>query len=84
MFVSIHHQIHDGTLWKAKIVAMPRPPAGLRRQQFLTSTDFTQTACLWETPSIDELRGYIDPSLEPASTQTYFQVYEERAVGLPS
>ena len=31
-----------------------------------------------------EIRNYIDPSLEPASTQTYFPVNEERAVGLPA
>jgi hypothetical protein len=82
MFVSIHHQIHDQPLWKQKVNAMT-PPDTLRRHQFLTATDTTQAACLWETPSIDELRSYIDPALEPASTQTYFQVHEQRAVGLP-
>jgi hypothetical protein len=83
MFVAIHHEIHDRELWKQKVNQMAPPPDSLRRHQFLTSTDIALAACLWEAPSIDELRDYIDPSLEPASTQTYFQVYEERAVGLP-
>lgn len=84
MFVSIHHQIHDEQLWKQKVNAMAPPPASLRRHQLLTSVDLTEAACLWEAPSIEELRNYIDPSLEPASTQGYFQVYEERADGLPT
>jgi hypothetical protein len=83
MFVFIHHQIHDQRLWKEKVNAMAPPPDSLRRHQFLTAIDTTEAACLWETPSIDELRNYIDPALEPASTQAYFQVYEQRAVGLP-
>jgi hypothetical protein len=83
MFVSIHHRIHDQPLWKEKVNAMAPPPDSLRRHQFFTATDTTEAACLWETPSIEELRNYIDPALEPASTQAYFQVYEERAVGLP-
>jgi hypothetical protein len=62
---------------------MPGPPHALRRHQFLPSPDFTQAVCLWEPPPIEELRAYIDLSLEPASTQTYFRVYEKRAVGPP-
>jgi hypothetical protein len=84
MFIVIYHEIHDQQLWKDKVNQMASPPHSLRRHQFLTATDLTKAACLWEAPSVDELRDYIDPSLEPASTQVYFPVYEERAVGLPA
>ena len=84
MFVSIHHEIHDRELFKEKVNQMAPPPQRLRRHQFFTATDLSQAACLWEAPSVDDLRDYIDPSLEPASTQTYFPVYEARAVGLPA
>jgi hypothetical protein len=84
MFVAICHEIHDPQLWKEKVNQMALPPQSLRRHQFFTATDLTKAACLWEAPSVDELRDYIDPSLEPASTQVYFPVYEERAVGLPA
>lgn len=83
MFIAIYHEIHDRDLFKEKVNQMAPPPESLRRHQFFTATDLTRAACLWEGPSVDELRDYIDPSLEPASTQTYFPVYEERAVGLP-
>jgi hypothetical protein len=83
MFVAIHHEIHDRDLFKEKVNSMAPPPESCRRHQFLTATDLTRAACLWEAPTVDEIRNYIDPSLEPASTQTYFPVNEERAVGLP-
>ncbi len=83
MFIAIHHVIHDPERFKEKVNRMSPPPASLRRHQFFTATDLSGAACLWEAPSVDDLRDYIDPQLEPASTQTYLQVNEERAVGLP-
>ena len=84
MFVAIFHDIHDRDQFKEKVNQMTPPPESLRRHQFLTATDLTCATCLWEAPTVDELRDYVDPQLEPASTQTYLQVNEERAVGLPA
>jgi hypothetical protein len=83
MFIVITHEIHDQAHFKEKVNQMAPPPEGLRRHQFFTATDLRRAACLWEAPSVDPLRAYIDGSLEPASTQTYFAVNEGRAVGLP-
>lgn len=84
MFVAIYHEIHNKDLFKEKVNQMTPPPESLRRHQFLTATDLTGAACVWEAPSVDALRDYLDPQLEPASTQTYIEVNEERAVGLPA
>lgn len=84
MYVAIYHEIHDVEQFKEKANAMGPPPEQLRRHQFLMATDLSQATCLWEAPSIDALRDYIDPALEPASTQTYFPVDERHAVGLPA
>lgn len=83
MFVVIDHEIHDRDLFKSKVNAMAPPPPELWRHQFLTSTDLTRATCLWEAPTVEPLRSYIDGSLQPASTQTYYTVNETRAVGLP-
>jgi hypothetical protein len=83
MFVAIYHEIHDQAEFKQKVNAMAPPPQELQRHQFFTATDLSRAACLWEAPTVDALRDYIDSSLEPASTQTYFAVNEQRAVGLP-
>lgn len=84
MFIAITHDIHDVDEFKRKVNAMAPPPSQLRRHQFFAATDLTRAACLWEGPAIAPLRDYIDGSLEPASTQTYFAVNEARAVGLPA
>jgi hypothetical protein len=83
MFVAVYHDIHDRELFREKVNRMTPPPDRLRRHQFLTATDLSGATCLWEAPTLAALRTYIDPQLEPASTQTYLQVNEERAVGLP-
>ena len=84
MFVAIYHDIHDVELFKQKVNQMTPPPETLRRHNFLTATDLSGATCLWETPTVDELRNYVDPQLVPASTQTYLQINEDRAVGLPA
>lgn len=84
MFISIHHEIHDPEQFRQKVNAMAPPPPHLRRHQFLAAADLTAATCLWEAPAIAPLRSYIDGSLEPASTQTYFEVNADRAVGLPA
>ena len=40
--------------------------------------------CLWEAPSIDALRDYLDPATAGMSENTYFDIDSERAVGLRS
>ena len=84
MFVAIYHDIHDPDLFREKANRMSPPPDSLQRHQFLTATDLSCATCLWEAPTVDDLRTYIEPQLEPASTQTYLQVDERHAVGLPA
>ena len=83
MFIAIHHEIHDRDEFKDKVNRMAPPPPGLRRHQFFAASDLTRATCLWEARAVGPLRDYIDGSLEPASTQTYFAINEQRAVGLP-
>ncbi len=83
MFIAIHHEIHDRQQFRERANRMGPPPPTLRRYQFFAATDLRRAACLWEAPSVDALRDYIDPALEPASAQTYFPVNEEHAQGLP-
>lgn len=84
MFVAIIHEIHDRDLFNEKVDSMPPPPDGLLRHWALNSADLTRAVCLWEGPSVESVRDYIDACLEPASTQTYWPVHEEFHVGLPA
>jgi len=39
--------------------------------------------CLWDADAIDNLRNYLDPATAGVTENTYIEVDEESAVGLP-
>lgn len=40
--------------------------------------------CVWETPSIETLRGYLDPATAGVLDNTYFEIDSDRSLGLPA
>ena len=85
MHIVVQHRITDPEKFfsiDAEEVAGGGPP-GVQGRQFFPSRDRSVAACLWEADSIDTLRGYLDPATAGVSENTYFEVNEERAVGLP-
>ena len=85
MFVVVQHRITDPEKFfsaDAQEIAGGGPP-GVQGRQFLPSDDRSTAVCLWETDSIDTLRGYLEPATEGASENTYFEVNAEYAMGLP-
>jgi hypothetical protein len=58
-------------------------PTGSHLQQFLPPKDGSVATCLWQADSIDTLRGYLDPATAGVTENTYIEVDEETAVGLP-
>jgi hypothetical protein len=83
MFIAIQHQIHDPKKFQKCADAVFPLPEHLHVHQFLPSADMKHAACLYEAPSIDQLSEYLDNKLGDASTQTYFAVLSEHAMGLP-
>ena len=86
MHVVVQHRITDSEKFfsaNAEEVAGGGPP-GVSGQQFFPSQDRSVAVCLWETPSIDALRDYLDPATAGMSANTYFEIDEERALGLPA
>lgn len=58
-------------------------PAGLEVHHFLPARDASVADCLWEAPSLDGLRGYLDEATRGIAENTYFEVDSEAAMGLP-
>lgn len=84
MLVSVSHRILNWDAFQTRGQTLTsNVPAGLRPIQFFPSTDGTKATCHWETESLDELRRYIDGTLDDASSQEYFAVEERYAMGLP-
>lgn len=85
MHVVVQHRITDPDKFfsaNADEVAGGGPP-GVQGRQFFPSQDRSTAVCLWEAPSIDELREYVDGATAGMAENTYFEVDGERAMGLP-
>ncbi len=83
MFIAIEHKIHDPEKFQECAKEVFPLPDDLHVHQFLPAADMSRAVCLYEAPSIEQLSEYLDSKLAPASTQEYFPVLSEHAIGLP-
>jgi hypothetical protein len=83
MFIAIQHQIHDPEKFQECAKDVFPLPDDLHVHQFFPSPDLKSAVCLYEAPSVKVLSSYLDSKLSPASTQQYFPVLTEHAIGLP-
>lgn len=84
MFIAIEHDIHDPAQFQKCADDVFPLPDDLRVHHFLPASDLSRAVCLYEAPSIERLRYFLDPALGEASSQSYFAVAEEQAIGLPA
>lgn len=85
MHIVVQHRITDPEKFfsaNAEEVAGGGPP-GVQGRQFFPSQDGSAAVCLWEAPSIDTLREYLEAATEGMAENTYFEVDTERAMGVP-
>lgn len=59
-------------------------PDGVQGLQTLVAADASMVFCVWETPSIKTLQGYLDPATAGVLENTYFEIDSESALGLPA
>lgn len=84
MFIAIEHEIHDAEAFQECARRVFPLPANLDVHQFLPARDLSRAVCLYEAPSLEEVRDFLDRALAGVSTQRYFAVAEEQAIGLPA
>ena len=85
MHIVVQHRIIDPEKFSsmdAEEVAGGGPP-GVQLRQFFPPQDGSVATCLWEAASIDPLRDYLDPATAGVTENTYIEVDEENAIGLP-
>ncbi len=83
MFIAIEHEIHNPEQFQTCAEDVFPLPDELYVHQFFPAADMSRAVCLYEAPSIDLLSEYLDNKLREASTQHYFPVLSEHAIGLP-
>lgn len=84
MFIAIDHDIHDPEQFQKCAEDVFPLPDELHVRQFFPAKDMSRAVCLYEAPSVDQLSKHLDGTLGEASTQRYFPVSTEHAIGLPN
>jgi hypothetical protein len=85
MNIVAQHRIIDPEKFSsmdAQAVADGGPP-GVELRQFFPPQDASAAICLWEADSLDAVRNYVDPATAGVTENSYFEVDEQRAMGLP-
>jgi hypothetical protein len=86
MHVVAQHRILDRERFASmdpKDIALGGPP-GVRALTFYPATDASAVICLWEAPSVEAVRDYLDPVTAGVAENSYFAVEESAAIGLPA
>ena len=82
MFIIVEHQISDPARAQAITQGVVLPPH-LTLHQVLPNAEGTKQICLWEAADVGAVEAFVEPALAGVSTNTYFAVEAERAMGLP-
>jgi hypothetical protein len=86
MHIVVEHRIIDldkfSSMDAAEVAGGGGP--GLKLRQFLPPHDGSVATCVWEADSTDSLREYLDPATAGVTENTYIEVDEENAIGLPT
>ena len=84
MFVVVQHDIMnaDAFFGTAESV-VNNTPKDLRTVQFFPSNDRKRAVCLWEAPSVDSVKEYLEAKISSSSRNTYYAVESKMAMGLP-
>ena len=84
MKIGVIHDVSDPEAFVERGNALLEgSPDGVDNLQACPSEDLTKCTCIWDAESVDQLSEHIDPTLGDASTQEYFPILEEQAVGIP-
>lgn len=86
MYVVVMHEVSDPAgFWSALQDAEKGVmPEGRRLHYFLPSPDASKIACLWQAPTVDDVKALVEPAFGAVSKNDFFEVDTEKAAGLPA
>jgi hypothetical protein len=84
MYVIVHHKISDpATFWFSVEAAMAEIPEGMQLRQLFPNADGSQCVCLWSADSVDTVKQLVESKVGHVSSNEYYEVGTEKAIGLP-
>jgi hypothetical protein len=85
MFVSVIHRISDpDRFFEMANSAADKLPADLHLPQYISSADRSTTICLWEAPSVERVREFLETMTTGICKSEYAQVDVALSSGLPA
>lgn len=82
MFVLVQHHATDPEGFRAATSGAAIPD-DLTLHQMIPATDGIRSVCLWEGPSEEAVRSFVEGGTAAFSRNTYLPVAAEHALGLP-
>jgi hypothetical protein len=83
MFVSVIHRISDPDRFSEMARSATIPP-DLRLPQVIAAADRATTVCLWEAPSVQHVRDFLEPLTVGICKNEYAEVDAGLSLGLPA
>ena len=84
MLVGAKHKIDNPEkFWSTAQEEIPKAPEGITIKQSFPSMDMSSAICLWEAPTVEALASWIDGLVGDVSTNEFFEINTENAIGLP-
>lgn len=85
MYIVVEHEISDPDIfWKTTQDGMADLPSNLTVHQVFPNREGRKAVCLWEADSVEEVESFIEDAVGEVSSNDYFAVESEDAVGLPT
>ena len=83
MYILVHHQLTKPEEFLAIVQEGAKFPDGFTVHSFLPAKNHKTATCIWEAPDTMALENLLEPILGKTSNNTYVQVDEGIAQGLP-
>lgn len=85
MYVVAIHAVDDPKTFRETAQGvLAELPEGTTLHSAIPNEDGSRAVCLWESGSVDTVRGVVEGAVGHVSRNEYFEVNAENAVGLPS
>ncbi|MEX0966248.1 MAG: hypothetical protein WD077_03355 [Bacteroidia bacterium] len=80
MYILIYHKIHKpGEFWERARSSVADLPAHIKLHSILPNQDGTTATCLWEAPSIKDVRDFVTHHVGELNEMELFEVDMDKA-----
>jgi hypothetical protein len=82
MYVVVQHTFRNPSVAFVRgdrLIKMEGAPAGVKVLQFYPASDAARATCLWESPSVGAVQGYVDETLGDSSVNLCYEVNGEQS-----